>query len=187
MGRIVLICDGLYHAIKHAQQHPDEVMTLPSEISNQTVGFAVAIMQLGIDHKCALMPPPVTPIAAADDLLEDSATSADADEYSNITEGSKLDKRITSLLTYGLDVLDPSLVAQRKLMPPVDNPQPTAANKSGNRFPVDAARQYLSKLVELGLGELVAKQGQTSRGNRKPTEQFHKRNYSGRLQVFVSS
>ena len=44
----------------------------------------------------------------------------------------------------------------------VDNPQPTAANKSGNKFPVDAACQYLSKLVELGLGKLVAKQGQAS-------------------------
>ena len=36
------------------------LMTLPNEISNETMEFAVAIMQLGIAHKWVLMPPPVT-------------------------------------------------------------------------------------------------------------------------------
>ena len=64
------------------------------------------------------MPAPVTtPIVPADDhqvLPQGSGESAAVDEYSNLTEG-KLAKRITSLLTYGLDVFDPSVVAQRKL------------------------------------------------------------------------
>ena len=124
-GRIALICHGLYNVIQHAQQHPEEdtLMTLPNEISNETMEFAVAIMQLRIAHKCALMPPPVTtPIVPADDdqvLPEGSGEFAAVDKYSNLTEG-KLAKRITSLLTYGLYVFDPSLVAQRKLMPAVD-------------------------------------------------------------------
>ena len=94
-------------------------MTLPNEISNETMEFAVAIMQLRIAHKCALMPPPVTtPIVPTDDdqvLPEGSGEFAAVDEYSNL-------KRITSLLTYGLYVFDPSVVAQRKLMPAVDLP-----------------------------------------------------------------
>jgi len=156
-------------------------MTLPTEISGSTMAFAVALMRYGIAHKFALMPPALTnPLdQEPQDLpVEDNSSQASTstlDDYPDITEGN-IANRVKSLLSYGLDVIEPSKVAQRKLMPPLKNPPPNQdPKKAPNKYPVQAAKHYLQTIANVGLGEMISKE--TSSGRGKSSLVFRKRKY----------
>ena len=54
------MCHVLFGAVAHLSDlDTDGDMDLPDEISGSTMNYAVNIMLLGIDHKCALMPLPL--------------------------------------------------------------------------------------------------------------------------------
>lgn len=184
LGRVALVCHGLYHAVDYLSNPQDQPFEVPNQISDEIMDFAAGIMRLGIAHKFALMPPPITnPLEIDQNEPTHPAPPAvdnndEEDLYTDLTD-ARVASRVNSLLTYGLEVIEPSKVAQRKLMPPLKNPPPNAnSNKPGNKYPVDAARRFLHLLAKAGLGDMVDKPGTSKGAPRRVVQQFHKRKYN---------
>ena len=172
-----MVCHGLYTSMKHlsdTEEEDGDNMSLGTVISDDTMEHAVALMKYGMEHKFALMPPPIDPNTLADDEEAEPSEASTGEENPSLTEG-RYASRVHSVLTYGLEVIDSSKVAQRKLMPPLKNPpaNPDHPNKAGNKYPVEAARKFLCVLSNAGLGEMVEK----AKG-RRSIHQFHKRKYT---------
>ena len=184
---MALVCHALYGAITHLANAGDKSQkvdfNLSHEISAQTMRYAVNIMKMGIAHKFALMPPAQTNPLAIPVQEEEGTPPSNVQQYTDLTAGV-VGNRVTALLTYGMDVLDATRVAQRKLIPALTNPLPNLRNpsKAPNKYPVEAAQHYLQQLADAGLGTMIEKSSPTSGKGRstrhKGAKVFKKHKYS---------
>jgi hypothetical protein len=73
---------------------------------------------------------------------------------------------VKSLLTSGIEEVDASWIAGRRLMPPTATPKKSPAGKI-NKYPVAAAKQYINALCEAGLGHATVVGRSTKFAKRK--------------------